>query len=125
MLPITTAAHDKEHKPSQSLSGCAEHRLRLAALFLRQDGHEFNCGEFYAEVLNCIATLNQSQTTHLRSLVDWIEEYEIAEQKICGVSARSRAQKAQNRSGKKGALRPAPPAPNDEQMIQYKYSSKG
>ena len=84
----------------------AKFRLRLAARFLRLDGQQFNKGDFYAEVLSCIAMLNQTQITKLRSLVNWIEDYEMTEQKIYGIPPRSRAQK-KNRVGNKGALRPS------------------
>lgn len=52
--------------PLCSLNDRAKHRLRLAARFLRQKGHQFNKGDFYDEVLSCIAKLNQAQKAKLR-----------------------------------------------------------
>ncbi len=76
-----------------ALSERAKHRLRLAARFLRLEGQRFNKGEFYPEVLGCITTLNLMQQERLRELVDWMEEYEIEEQKWFGKPTRSRTSK--------------------------------
>ncbi len=73
----------------------AKHRLRLAARFLRLEGQRFNNGEFYAEVLDCIKSLNLMRQERLRGLVSWMEEYEIEEQKLFGEPSRSRAPKKQ------------------------------
>lgn len=78
---------------NNALNERAKHRLRLAARFLRLEGQRFNKGEFYAEVLDCIKSLNLMQQERLRGLVDWMEEYEIEEQKWFGKPTRSRTSK--------------------------------
>jgi len=76
-----------------TLTERAKHRLRLAARFLRREGQRFNKGEFYEEVLSCINTLNLMQQEQLRGFVDWMEEYEIEEQKWFSKPTRSRTSK--------------------------------
>ncbi len=92
----------KLHKP---LSDRAKHRLRIAARLMRQEGYRFDDGEFYEAVLSRIVSLDCSQQRRLRDLVDWLEEYEIAEREIHGEPTRSRARKTKTKSGKRGALR--------------------
>lgn len=89
---------------TNTLNQRAKHRLRLAARLLRLEGQRFNEGEFYAEVLGCIKTLNLMQQERLRGLVDWMEEYEIEEQKIFGKQPRSRASKTKNKFSRGRAL---------------------
>lgn len=66
-------------KGDQSLSTRAKHRLRIVARFLRHDGHKFDGGNFYLLVLDAIQGLDEQQQMRLRNIVNWLEQYELAE----------------------------------------------
>lgn len=87
------------------ISDRGKYRLRLAARFLRQEGHRFDGANFYTMVIKAISGLDQEAHEHLRGLIDWIEEYEISEREIFWEPARSRARKRKNNAGRKRALR--------------------
>lgn len=56
----------------------AKHRLRIAARLMRQRGMDFpKEGNFYGQVLSALE--RQADREQLRELVDWLEEYEVAE----------------------------------------------
>jgi len=88
------------------ISDKGKHRLRIAARFLRQEGHRFDGDNFYDEVINAIRSLNEKTQCELRGRVDWVEGYEVAELVIHGEPPRSCARKIKTKSGKKGALHP-------------------
>jgi len=90
----------------QAISEKGKHRLRIAARFLRQEGHRFDSDDFYKEVINAIRSLNEKAQCELRVRVDWVEGYEVAELAIHGEPPRSRARKIKIKSGKRSALRP-------------------
>ncbi len=62
-----------------NISEQGKRRLRIAARFLRGTGHRFKDGNFYDSVLDAIQQLSEEKREELRSLVDWVEEYELAE----------------------------------------------
>lgn len=62
------------------LSERAKNRLKIAARFLRQDGHRFEGANFYESVMNVIESLPTDRKLKLRELVDWVEAYGLAEQ---------------------------------------------
>ncbi len=57
----------------------AKHRLRIASRFLRRAGFRFEDGNFFDSVLATIQQLTAEKKDKLRSLVDWVEAYELAE----------------------------------------------
>jgi hypothetical protein len=72
-----------EAKP---LSERAKHRLKIAAGLLRGSGTklDFPRDQFYEKIQNVLAALPDEQQRKLKSLVDWVEDYDRAD-----VSARS------------------------------------
>lgn len=56
------------------LSDRAKNRLKLAANFLRKDGHKFDGSNFYDAVLAIIESLPPAEKERLSGLVDWVEE---------------------------------------------------
>lgn len=59
----------------------AKHRLRLAAGLLRGSGYRFDCprAQFYDVVIEAVNALSPEAKVRLRSDVDWLEAYELAE----------------------------------------------
>jgi len=82
----------------------AKFRLRLAARFLRQAGNKFDGDNFYELVMAAIEKLDQETQIKLHERVDWIEKYEIEEQKLFGKQSRSRASKTKNKFSRGRAL---------------------
>ena len=66
------------------ISDRGKHRLRIAARFLRQEGHQFNQGNFYQAVIGAIQTIGEENRRQLQELVNWLEEYELEEIKQYG-----------------------------------------
>jgi hypothetical protein len=63
----------------QTFSDRAKKRLKIAANMLRTRGVEFpKNGDFYGDVLRTLET--QPDKDELRALVDWIEDYDRAEE---------------------------------------------
>lgn len=85
----------------KSISERGKHRLRIAARFLRQSGQRFEGDNFYSMVIKSISKLNPEEQDRLRSLADWLEEYEQTELKLYGEPPqRSRARKINPKSSK-------------------------
>lgn len=61
------------------ISERGKRRLRIAARFLRKEGHRFNSENFYEAVLAAIKNLDEDKQLALQEQIDWLEEYEIAE----------------------------------------------
>lgn len=71
----------------QTFSDRAKKRLKIAASLLRARGIDFpKAGDFYGDVLRALD--GQTDKDELRSLVDWVEDYDRAEaaQGRCGGS---------------------------------------
>ena len=92
----------------RKISDRGKYRLRLAARFLRQNGHQFKKGEFYMEVLARITELDPTTREYLKGIVDWVEEYETEEQKLFGTPSRSRTPKSKSRFSSNRALHASP-----------------
>lgn len=67
-----------------SLGERAKHRLRLAAGLLRGSGYRFDCprAQFYDVVGVVVRELAPEAMARLRSDVDWLEAYELAEDSL-------------------------------------------
>lgn len=91
-------------KYMKAISNRWKHRLRIAARFLRQAGNKFDGDNFYGLVMAAIEKLDQETQLKLREWVNWIEEYEIEEQKLFGEPSRSRASKNKNKFSRGRAL---------------------
>lgn len=63
------------------LTSRAKHRLKIAARFMRQKGMRFDSGNFYDSVLAAIESLPSEERERMKELVNWVEEYELAERK--------------------------------------------
>jgi hypothetical protein len=66
----------------KALSERAKRRLRLAAGLLRSEGVKFDCprDKFYDEIQQKVTTLAADRQASLKALVDWLEDYERAEE---------------------------------------------
>lgn len=85
----------------QIFSETEKHRLRIAARFLRKSGHRFVGEDFYPQVINLISKLDPSSQDSLSELINWVEEYELAERRLYGEPQRSRSRKIKPESSKK------------------------
>ena len=87
-----------------ALSARAKLRLRLLAGLLRSGGQKFDVPRerFYDEIQAAAAALPPDRQAHLKSLVDWLEEYEIAEEAMQPAPVET--------SSKRRALRAKPPS---------------
>ena len=89
-----------------ALSARAKLRLRLLAGLLRSGGQKFDMRRerFYDEIQAAAAALPPDRQAHLKSLVDWLEEYELAEEQLQPASveptSKRRARRAKPDSSK-------------------------
>lgn len=69
-------------KSPKALSDRAKHRLRLAAGFLRTEGHKLDCprDQFYEKIQEVLGGLSDAHQKALKSLVDWVEAYDLNDQ---------------------------------------------
>lgn len=74
----------------------AKLRLRLLAGLLRARGHRLDMARarFYDEIQAIASSLPADQQAELKSLVDWLEDYERAEQALSTSETRRRAPRA-------------------------------
>lgn len=68
----------------KKISDRGKHRLRIAARFLRKEGHQFNQSNFYQAVITATQTIGEENRRQLQELVDWLEKYELEEIKQYG-----------------------------------------
>ena len=87
-----------------ALSERGKRRLRLLAGLLRSAGDKFDMprARFYEDIQAAAQTLAPDRQAHLKSLVDWLEEYEIAEEAMQPAPVET--------SSKRRALRAKPPS---------------
>ena len=71
-------------KKQSTISDRGKRRLQIAANFLRQQGVKFDGGNFYEMVLKNINELQAAKKDELKEMVDWVEEYEIADIELYG-----------------------------------------
>jgi hypothetical protein len=98
-------------KKQQAISVRGKRRLQVAANFLRNEGTKFDGENFYDVVLKTISELDESRKSEIKSLVDWVEDYEIADVELYGEPLpRSPKNKKQKTAYNKRATRSAPPS---------------
>ena len=66
----------------KALSDRGKRRLRIAAGFLRAEGHKLDCprDQFYEKIQEVLGGLSDAHQKALKSLVDWVEDYDINDQ---------------------------------------------
>lgn len=87
-----------------ALSKRAKRRLRLLAGLLRSADHKFDMprARFYEDIEAVAATLAPDRQAHLKSMVDWLEEYGVAEEGMQSAPV--------EKGSKRRALRAKPPS---------------
>lgn len=89
-------------KNNQIISGRGKRRLQIAANLLRQEGIKFDADNFYDEVIKTISEFDEKRKCAIKSIVDWIECYEITDVELHGhqpAPARLKKQKTAARKG--------------------------
>jgi hypothetical protein len=89
-------------KKRQTISGRGKRRLQIAANLLRSEGAKFDGENFYDVVIKTISELDEMRKSEIKSLVDWVEEYETTDKELYGAElapARSKKQKTASRKG--------------------------
>ncbi|NOS97384.1 MAG: hypothetical protein HOP25_02800 [Methylotenera sp.] len=97
-------------KKQQTISNRGKRRLQITANLLRKDGAKFDGENFYNVVIKTISELDEMRKSEIKSLVDWVEEYETTDTELYGhqpAPARFRKQKT---AGNKRATRSALPS---------------
>lgn len=89
-------------KNQSTISDRGKRRLRIAAKMLRNEGVKLDGENFYDVVITTISDLDEKRKREIKSLVDWIEEYEATDKEFYGAElapARSKKQKTASRKG--------------------------
>lgn len=98
-------------KKLQTISNRGKRRLQIAANLLRNEGAKFDGENFYNVVIKTIKDLDEKRKSEIKSLVDWVEDYEIADVELYGETLpRSPKNKRQKTAYNKRATRSALPS---------------
>ena len=71
-------------KKQQVISGRGKRRLQIAANLLRKEGVKFKGANFYDSVIKVINELVEMRKSEIKSIVDWVEGYEVTDSEING-----------------------------------------
>lgn len=97
-------------KMQQIISDRGKRRLKIAANLLRKEGIKFDGDNFYDAVLKTINELDTKKQDVIKSMVDWVEQYEFADIELYGhhlAPARLLKQKTASRQGSSSQHFPA------------------
>ncbi|MDO9282428.1 MAG: hypothetical protein Q7T88_08620 [Methylotenera sp.] len=88
-------------KKQQIISDRGKGRLKIAANLLRSEGMNFDGENFYDAVIKNISELDEKRKSEIKSMVDWVEEYEVTDKELYGVALAPARSKKQKTAGKK------------------------